>query len=222
MNRLAEARAPPKYQSTSVGGPGAIPAEPVAVDQAAGAAGLEVLDDPLELEPLRQLATVVAAGQPDVAPDQPGPRGEIDAAALKVAAAAERDRRAGQDDQAGVVLDLDGPLLGGIAVLGRVNAGGRLAGHDGPRSGPRGDLDQVAVAVQQAGGEVDQVEQRRRFRVNDERRHHADRHLLVAGSQPGLVAAADQLDACAADPASLVSGESEGPGIRAASGARRA
>ena len=98
-----------------VRGPGAIPSEAVAVDQPAGAAGLEVLDDPLELEPLRQLAAVVAAGQPDVAPDQPGPRGQLDAAALKVAAAAERDRRARQDDQAGVVLDLDGPLLGGVA-----------------------------------------------------------------------------------------------------------
>ena len=119
-----------------LGGPGAVPSEAVAVDQPAGAAGLEVLDDPLELEPLRELAAVVAAGQPDVAPDQPGARGELDAAALVVAAAAERDRRAGQDDQAGVVLDLDGPLLGREAGQGRVDAGGRLAGHERPACPP--------------------------------------------------------------------------------------
>ena len=66
--------------------------------------------------------------------------------------------------------------------------GGRLAGHDGPRALPRGDLDQMAVAIHQPGGEVDQVEQRRRFAVKDERRHQADRDLLVAGPQAGLVA----------------------------------
>ena len=55
-----------------VGGPGAIPSESVAKNQPAGAADLEILDDPLELESLRQLAAVVAAGQPDVAPDQAG------------------------------------------------------------------------------------------------------------------------------------------------------
>ena len=103
-----------------------------------------------------------------------------------------------------------------------MDAGGRLAGHDGPRARPRRDLDQVAVAVQQAGGEVDQVEQRRRFRVDDERRHQPHRDLLVARPQAGLVADADQLDARAADPGCLVLGQSAGPGIRAASGALRA
>ena len=45
-----------------LGGPGAIPTEPVTVDQPAGATDLEILDDPLELEPLRQLAAIVPAG----------------------------------------------------------------------------------------------------------------------------------------------------------------
>ena len=51
-NRLAEAKAPPKYQSACFGGPRAVPSEAVAVDQTAVATSLEVLDDPLELETL--------------------------------------------------------------------------------------------------------------------------------------------------------------------------
>ena len=184
-----------------LGGPGAVPAEAVAVDQPAVAAGLEVLDDPLELEPLRELAAVVAAGQPDVAPDQPGARRQLDPAALVVAAAPERDRRAGQDDQAGVVLDLDGPLLGGVARPGPDGSAwptGRSRRPCVPC--PRRDLDQVAVAVHQAGGEVDQVEQRRRLGVERERGHQPDGDLLVAGPQAGLAAGPDQLDPGAADP----------------------
>src|SRR5262249_3140231 len=126
-----------------LGAPGTFPLEAVAVHQPAVATGLEVLDDALELEPLRQLAPVVAAGQPDVSPDQACGRGELDPPALEVAAAAEGDGRAGQDDQAGVVLDLNGPLLGRVAGHGRVDASGRLAGHEGPRARPRYDLDEV-------------------------------------------------------------------------------
>ena len=69
-----------------------------------------------------------------------------------------------------------------------MDASGRLAGHHGPRSRPRGDLDHVAVAIQQSGREVDQVKQRRRFGVKDERRHQADRDLLIARPQASLVA----------------------------------
>ena len=55
-----------------LGAPGAIPAEPIAINQAAGPADLEVLDDLLELESLRKLTAVVPARQPDVTPDQTG------------------------------------------------------------------------------------------------------------------------------------------------------
>jgi hypothetical protein len=53
---------PAEVPGRVVGSPGAVPAEAVAVDQPAGATDLEVLNDPLELEPLRQFAAVVAAG----------------------------------------------------------------------------------------------------------------------------------------------------------------
>ena len=221
-NRLAAASAPPKYQSTSSARPRAVPSEAIAVDQPAGAADLEVLDDSLELESLRQLAAVVAAGKPDVAPDQPGARGEFDPAALKVAAAAERNRRAGQNDQAGVILDLDGPLLGREAGHGGVNASGRLAGHDGPRALSRRDLDQMTVAVQQAGGEVDQVEQRRRLAV--ERRTAASRGPGPADSRHPAASRRRRGPArCVRRrPGPPGARQAEGPEIRAASGALRA
>ena len=120
-NRLPEAAPSPKYQSAPRPGPGAVPAEAVAVDQPAGAADLEVLDDPVELEPLRKLAALVAARAARCRPRSAGRGAQFDPASLVVAAAPERDRRAGQDDQAGVVLDLDRPLLGGVARQGRVD-----------------------------------------------------------------------------------------------------
>src|SRR5262245_102084 len=69
----------------------------------------------------------------------------------------------------------------------------------------------MAVAVQEAGGEIDQVEQGRRLVVEDEWGHQADRDLLVADSQAGLVAVADQLDAGAADSGGLVLGRMDVP-----------
>ena len=207
-----------------LGRPGAVPSEAVAVDEPAGATDLEVLDDPLELEPLRKRAAIVAAGQPDVAPDQPGARGELDPAALVVAAAAERDRRAGQDDQAGVVLDARRPT-----------AGWRSSPRPGGCAWPTGRSRRPAcppapsISIRwpspsmQAGGEVDQVEQRRRLVVEDERRHQADGNLLIAGPQARLVAGSGSARCVRRRPGPAgCSAGIEARGIRAESGALRA
>src|SRR5262249_36348092 len=103
------------------------------------------------------------------------------------------------NDQAGAVFDIDVPLLGREAGHGRVNASRRLAGHQATCPLSRVNFNQMSVAVQQAGGEVDQVEQGSRFVIKAERRHHTERDLLVAGSQTGLVTVPEELDASAAD-----------------------
>src|SRR5262249_26517702 len=87
----------------------------------------------------------------------------------------------------------------------------RLAGHDGPRARPGRDLDEMAVPVQQAGGEVDQVEQRCRLAVEDERGHETGRDLLITRAQAGRIALADELDPRPAHSRSLVVGPLDAP-----------
>ena len=88
----------------------------------------------------------------------------------------------------------------------RSRADGRLAGHHGPCSSPRRDLNQVSVAVQQPRGEVDQVEQSSRFAIQVQRRKEANGNLLVAGSHVRSLAGTDQLDSCSAHPSRRVLG----------------
>ena len=170
---------------------------------------------------------VVAAGQPDVAPDQPA------------RAARARRGRAGSSGcpRKGIV----GPgrttrhassstSTAHCWVAKLVRAGWtRVA--DWPVTTARVPA-RAVISTRwpspsiRPGREVDQVEQRRRLVVEDERGHQADRDLLVAGPQARLVAVADQLDARAADPAGLVLGGVEMPrnsgGVRSSSRVMRA
>src|SRR5690606_38418575 len=104
-------------------GPGAVPAEAVAIDEPPASADLEVLDDAVEQVTFREIAARVASGGPDIAPDEAGPRCHLHPTSLEVAAPAVRDRRTGKDDQAGVVLDGHVPLLSRVALQRGMDAG---------------------------------------------------------------------------------------------------
>ena len=80
--------------------------------------------------------------------------------------------------------DLHPPLLGAEAAR---RPGGSVSPTARPRRpatpGAGLQLDQLAVAVHQPGGRVEQVEQPRLVRPKVERRQDAQRHLLVTGRQ---------------------------------------
>jgi hypothetical protein len=82
-----------------------------------------------------------------------------------------------------------------------MNSRGGLARDDGARIRPGAKLDQLGIAVHQAGGGIEQKEQRRLIASQLERRKDVKRHLLIAGCQPGPPGISKELQTHAANPA---------------------
>ena len=60
----------------------------------------------------------------------------------------------------------------------------RLADHHGPAPRAGGQLDQLRVAVHEAGRRIEQVNQGGLVGGKLKRRQHAQRHLLVTSAEP--------------------------------------
>src|SRR4029077_2393241 len=115
--------------------PGAVPAEPVAENQAAFAMNGQLLNECGELKLLGIVPARVAAGKPDVGPDDRCAFSQFYAGALIITAALKRDRRAWQEHQYGTGLDRNIPLLRGKAVETGMNSCRRLPGDHGAGAG---------------------------------------------------------------------------------------
>ncbi|HEV3021997.1 MAG TPA: hypothetical protein VGX76_06005 [Pirellulales bacterium] len=88
-----------------------MPGKTIPKNQLPFSANGKVLDQGLKLEALGIFSARIAAGEPEIAPNQSGSILEIDAHALIIPAASEGNGRAWQDHQDGAGLDSQVPLL---------------------------------------------------------------------------------------------------------------
>src|SRR5204863_2920 len=139
--------------------PGAAPVTAVPKNHLRISSNHQLVNQRGELVALRRGAAGVAARRPDVAPAERGTFGEIDFHALEGATVRKGDGRPREENGRRAGLDVNLPLLRREAARRRVDARRRLADDD--YASPRADHDlrELAVAVEQAGGRVQQVEE---------------------------------------------------------------
>ncbi len=80
-------------------------------------------------------------------------------------------------------------MLGGKADGAGVDARGRLADDDAPRPCPCRQMNELAVAIEEAGGWIENVEKNRTMAAQTKRWQHAQRHLLITRAEVGAAVA---------------------------------
>ena len=85
-----------------------------------------------------------------------------------------------------------------------MNARCGLPGDDGPSAGASGYFEELAIAIEKAGGGVEDVEQGGIAGCQGKRRQDAERHLLVTAAQARAGWCREQFQANAADPPGTV------------------
>ncbi len=185
-------------------GPRTGPAEPIAKDQRAAASNRQLLNDPLEAVPFGKCSTCVATREPDIAPCQIRSLSQVNNHTLKITAVLEWDRRPWKKNETGAGFKMNVPLLRRVTMEARVDARRRLTDDDGLRAGPCVNLDPLPVAVHEAGGWIEKIEEGWLSRFKLERRHYAERNLLIAMSQSGPAFVVYEFQSNAADAAGLV------------------